>query len=342
MPIYNGANYIENTIPYILKYDSANFELVLIDDGSKDNSLAICMKYAKRDNRIKVINKQNGGIVDARNVGVSHASGEYVAFVDQDDYIELDTIMEALCSYKADVIIFSTVKDYGYKNEPCDTVHCTKIFNSKKEIFENCIWPMVYPAANKGDVSYYGHVWQGIYKRDIINRARIVFKKYVSIEDDFIFLLEFFLNSSSVALITNVGYRWVINLQSTTYKKVYINDMQNKCEEYYSYINGILSKSEFFDEECQEKFIQMTKQVLGVRLVINEGNSSSFLNSVQILRNYRKQNDKFFIKGYLGQGASRKSANILFCLLKANAVLTALLLQKLIIYIHKIKYKIIG
>lgn len=341
MPIYNGANYIENTIPYILQSKTTDFELVLINDGSKDNSLTICRKYAEKNSRIRVFDKQNGGIADARNFGIAHASGEYIAFVDQDDFIELQTLMEALYSYKEDVIIFSTVKDYGNKYEPCDTVHNISVLKDEREIFENCIWPMVYPTANKGNVSYFGHVWQGIYKREIIDRRNIQFKKYVSIEDDFVFLLEFFLNSTSVALITKVGYRWVINYRSTTYKKEYIEDMQNKSEKYYSHINDILSKSDFFNKEYQKKYIQMAKQVLGVRLVINEGNNNNFLNSLKVLRDYRKQNDEFFTAEYLGQGASRKSAKILFYLLKSNAVLAALLLQKIIIYVHKIKYRIV-
>ena len=335
MPIYNGSNYIDNTISYILESNIDDFELILINDGSKDDSLEICAKYAKKDSRVKIISKENGGIADARNCGIIHAKGEYIAFVDQDDYVELKVLMDAIGSYRQDIIIFSTVKDYGNKFEPCDTVKNTRVLTTKKEIFEDCIWPMVYQASNRGAVSYLGHVWQGLYKKNIVSSKGIKFKKYVSIEDDFIFLLEFLLNSESIALITDVGYRWVVNYKSTTYNKTYIEDMQNKCEKYYSHICNLLTKSDFFSAEYQEQYIQMSKQVLGVRLVINEGNSRNLVNSLKEIKKFRKLNRKVFKGKYLGKPDSRKSAITMFYLLKFNAVLIALLLQKVIIYVHK-------
>lgn len=338
MPVYNGASYIKKTIPYILS-NSHDFELLLVNDGSKDDSLNICKEFAKSDRRIKVINKHNGGIADARNYGLSKASGEYLAFVDQDDYIELDTIMGILSDHNEDIILFSTVKDYGSKKEPCDTVKERRFYNNKKDIFDNFIWPMVYPTANNGNVSYLGHVWQGIYKRNMITNAQISFKKFVSIEDDFIFLLEAFLASNSVKTNTSIGYRWVINLSSTTYKRNYIENMLDKCERYYSFTNTILRNSEFYNNDKISLYEKMSKQVLGVRLVINEGNNNDFHKSLNILKSYRKENQTVFSGNFLGEGAARKTAKYIFNLLKCNFVLGALVFQKIIILTKILKQK---
>lgn len=332
MPVYNGSSYIKKTIPYILN-NSSDFELLLVNDGSKDDSLKVCEEFAKNDRRVKVINKQNGGMADARNYGVSSASGEYLAFVDQDDYIELDTIMRILSIHNEDIIIFSTVKDYGIYFEACDTVKVNKRLDTKKEIFDYCIWPMVYPTANKGNVSYFGHVWQGIYKKRNINKASIKFKRFVSIEDDFLFLLEALLAAETVTLVPDIGYRWVINLQSTTYRKYYIYNMRRKCETYYSYTNDILKKSIYFTDDCYMQYNKMAKQVLGVRLVINEGNNKNFFESLKIVENYRKDNSQYFIGNYLGNETSRKSAKYIYLLLKMKLSFMAILFQRIIVFV---------
>lgn len=88
VPIYNVDNYLEKCIDSILNQALEEFELVLVNDGSTDNSGAICDKYSNKDERVKVIHKKNGGVSSARNVGIKNANGDYIGFVDPDDYID--------------------------------------------------------------------------------------------------------------------------------------------------------------------------------------------------------------------------------------------------------------
>ena len=88
VPIFNVENYLSKCIESIIKQTYRNLEIILVDDGSTDDSPIICDKYAKLDSRIKVIHKLNGGLSDARNCGMRIAQGRYIAFVDSDDYIE--------------------------------------------------------------------------------------------------------------------------------------------------------------------------------------------------------------------------------------------------------------
>ena len=92
VPVYNVEEYLDKCIESIINQTYKNLEIILVDDGSPDKSGAICDEYAKQDSRIKVIHKENGGLSDARNVGIKRAAGKYITFVDSDDYISLDYV----------------------------------------------------------------------------------------------------------------------------------------------------------------------------------------------------------------------------------------------------------
>ena len=89
VPVYNVEKYLSECIDSILAQTFRNFELILIDDGSKDKSGEICDGYALKESRIKVIHKENGGACTARNIGLANASGKYVSFVDSDDFMDI-------------------------------------------------------------------------------------------------------------------------------------------------------------------------------------------------------------------------------------------------------------
>ena len=113
VPVYNAEKYLQRCIDSILTQTFIDFELLLIDDGSKDKSGEICDEYANRDNRVKVFHKENGGASSARNLGLDYANGKYVVFVDSDDYISasyLDCFYQILLKYNdVDLIIQSPI-----------------------------------------------------------------------------------------------------------------------------------------------------------------------------------------------------------------------------------------
>jgi len=106
VPVYNVADYLERCLKSIIKQSYKNLEIILVDDGSTDCSGLICDEYARKDKRIKVIHKKNGGLSDARNAGLDMATGEYIMFIDSDDYIALDMtkfLYSSLVKNKADI-----------------------------------------------------------------------------------------------------------------------------------------------------------------------------------------------------------------------------------------------
>ena len=109
IPIYNAETYVSRCIESVLDQTYCNWQMILVDDGSKDKRLEICQKYADVDNRISVIHQENAGPGIARNTGIAKASGNYVVFIDSDDYIEKDYFL--LLSEHDEDVIFINVRD---------------------------------------------------------------------------------------------------------------------------------------------------------------------------------------------------------------------------------------
>lgn len=110
VPVYNVEKYLARCLDSIINQTYTNLEIILVDDGSKDSSGQICDEYAAKDQRIKVIHKQNGGLSSARNAGLDIASGSYIEFVDSDDWIDKDTVkenLELIINENSNVVFFN-------------------------------------------------------------------------------------------------------------------------------------------------------------------------------------------------------------------------------------------
>lgn len=107
VPFYNVENYIEKCIKSLINQTLEDIEIILVNDGSKDNSINIAKKYAEKyPEKIVYLEKENGGLGDARNYGIPYAKGEYIAFVDSDDYVEKDMYKEMLKKHKKKIVIW--------------------------------------------------------------------------------------------------------------------------------------------------------------------------------------------------------------------------------------------
>jgi len=114
VPIYNVEQYLTKCLESIVNQTYKNLEIILVDDGSNDNSPAICDEYAEKDSRVKVIHKVNGGLSDARNVGIQHSSGKYIAFIDSDDWIDANwckVLIGNLVQEQADISVSGIISE---------------------------------------------------------------------------------------------------------------------------------------------------------------------------------------------------------------------------------------
>lgn len=297
IPLYNGKQFIKETVDGLLKIKCKK-EIIIIDDGSKDGSYDYCQNLWKSNTDVKVFSKKNGGIVDARNFGMKKAKGKYLLFSDHDDVVYPDVVDEAVQNAEEkglDGIIWSTVRliNNGLYI-PCDTV------NEDCMVFEDEIENVFIPSMliNSGNkkVSYLGHVWAGIYKRDIIQKNNIFFKKFIDIEDDYLFVFDFLNEASRLMLMHKVGYAWRYNQKSETYRLKYIDHILVRYERFYEYLSQ-KSENHGISKDVLEKF-----EVYRVQntLVMTIENSYTCLNRSKeenvAIRAFYRQNEYYFKK----------------------------------------------
>ena len=181
VPVYNVETYLKNCIESILNQTFTDFELILVNDGSKDKSLEICKYYESIDNRIIIIDKTNEGVSSARNAGLDIAIGEYIGFVDSDDYIHpkmYENLYNQIKESKSDISVcgFEYVYNFNSKllNTTCNIKESQNIL-SNVEALEKL---------RGEDAIAFTVVWNKLYKKDIFNNLR--FKVGVKHEDEFI------------------------------------------------------------------------------------------------------------------------------------------------------------
>ena len=199
VPIYNVEKYLDRCVQSIVSQTYKNLEIILVDDGSPDNCPAICDKWAKKDNRIKVIHKENGGVSSAKNAGIGISCGEYFAFVDADDYIAPEMygkmIARALLE-NADVCgcNFETVDESGASgdNLPC---YCSGVFKGSE------VLPSYF-----SEESFLPSSVNKLYKREIAEKYGIRFDESLQIGEDFMFNYCFFKHSSCVCSMSDKLY----------------------------------------------------------------------------------------------------------------------------------------
>ena len=202
VPVYNAERYIENALHSVINQDENNFEIIVVNDGSTDNSLKIIKKIARSDERIKVYNQKNKGVSCARNLGLDKAKGKYILFLDSDDALPLDALSNYYRIFQAenaDIIEGNLVID-GEKHKYLKR-HRIKLFDHDRAIkyFLNC-------------KTISGYVGGKAYKRSILQNIRFIPSIYYG--EDGIFFLEALLKSYKLVYASFACYKYTIRLNS--------------------------------------------------------------------------------------------------------------------------------
>ncbi|MBR3654561.1 MAG: glycosyltransferase [Elusimicrobia bacterium] len=223
IPIYNIEQYLKQCVDSIVNQTYKNLEIILVDDGSADNSVRICDEYALKDNRIKVIHKQNAGVSAARNDGLNIAKGEYIAFVDGDDYIGLKTfedVLELLLNFDVDIVKYGAKTIYKRKEK-------NNIFGFEQKAYKENEKNNLLKCIIKND-GIDNFVSTCLFKKSIIETYNIRFSEKLCQGDDLCFLIKYLLCSNSIFLASNLFYyNYVQNYNSVTkrYSKRYVGDI---------------------------------------------------------------------------------------------------------------------
>lgn len=269
VPIYNVEKYLEQCIESLLNQSYKMLEIILVNDGSTDNSGILCDKFKKIDNRIKVIHKKNEGLGLARNTGMKYITGKYVTFMDSDDYADSNLIEELYRNLKennADTSIggFKRVKNSG-------EIIFKEIYDnftySDKEVQNILLKRMLGSSPEKSDAIRMS-VWNVLYSVDIIKKNNIVFpseREFIS--EDIVFDLDYYRFSNKVVVINTAAYNYRVNDFSLTRK--YQTDKFIKCKILY---NELLRKINLIYEDDSAIYRLQRQFFVNIRSCIQQEN----------------------------------------------------------------------
>ena len=220
IPIYNAERYLQECLESIRVQSYKDFEVILVDDGSTDSSASICKAFAESDNRFLYFYKENGGVSSARNAGLEKASGDWIAFIDADDWVSphyLQTLLEY--SPMADITFFGE-KTMSDNEETGKTVLSDRYCTDRQSI-EDTIYELKY--GKHGDV--FGWTWDKVFGADIIRKHNIRFSEKVSFREDEIFTLEYCRYVKSIRTISDVLYFYRVTSDGLTKKGLQKTDL---------------------------------------------------------------------------------------------------------------------
>ena len=245
MPVYNKEKYIKKAIESILNQTFKDWELLIIDDGSTDDSLAVCRTF--EDPRIHVISTENGGVSHARNIGVDKAQGEYLTFVDGDDYLAAD-YLEKLYIEPYDMIIGGLTKV-----DKAGKVLASVVPELEKEQRMEQTAPCFYK--EQMTTGIYGFVAGKMVKRSIVTQYQIRFDENIRLAEDYDFFLKIYAKIESIYFTKAAGYYYI---QETENSAIVLDD----------------SKIDFFTQiEIQRK----TRQFLEDKKCFHKENEAMYL-----------------------------------------------------------------
>lgn len=298
VPVYNVGEYLEICIDSILNQTFKDFELILVNDGSTDNSLKICNYYKNIDNRICIIDKKNGGLSSARNAGLDIAKGEYIGFIDSDDYIHpqmYELLYNQIIKNKADISMCDFKKVYEFDKKLLDSnfvlYNKTEILNNKEALFE---------LDGKDGVAYIV-ACNKLYKRELFKNIR--FKEEVIHEDEYIIhrllyevnklvymeeKLYFYLQRKGSIMDKKLGIDEVDYLLacSDRVRFFYEKDLIDLKEKYeYIYLSKVLENYCVLDKNYpnHKKLLTLKKDFRKLLKILLKSNNSSIKDKISLI-----------------------------------------------------------
>lgn len=211
IPVYKVEKYLDRCVESVVNQTYENIEIILVDDGSPDNCPAICDEWAKKDSRIKVIHKQNAGVSAARNSGMKIAAGEYIGFVDSDDYIEpemFEKLAAGISQSRADLAVCGFIK---YEKP----VSAEKDFDCTAEDSKVMLFGCDY---------YEGYIWNKLYSAKVIKENGIRFDITLRMCEDTLFNFDYLKCIKKVHICTYIGYYYYTREDSVMRVKPFQND----------------------------------------------------------------------------------------------------------------------
>lgn len=302
IPLYNGEKYIESTIKRVQASKYQKLEIIVVDDGSRDQGVEICRKLQKKDQRIFIYSKTNGGIDSARNYGAERAGGEFLCFCDQDDIVEnimYEKLINAVVESHSDFGMCGTGRYIDGKKSEFE-IFPTGIYEGE-DILSELLYPVLFNGYNVPlkmcSDKRYPTIWKCVFRKSFWDKSGFKFRTYINYEDDLLLLIEALTKAEKVVTIQEKGYYWRINLKSETYAGKYVNHIyykQRKCLE--DILNSLQKR------EIEDKVINLYQMVAWCRFYVE---SIHNLTSPQVTKD--KNNINKYFKENIYRGNFKKN-----------------------------------
>lgn len=307
VPVFKCEKFIEKCIISVLEQDYQNFELLLILDGEDDSSGAICQKYAQKDSRIRVVQNRHGGVSVARNCGINIANGEWIVFVDSDDWIEkkcLSKLVSISDCCLADIVICSYYVEIGKKIIPESFFNFSHHRFTKYEIDEllmNCMIPHGFGRLNIA--TNVGVPWAKLYRTKFIKDNNISFVPGLKRMQDMIFNLYAFISASKIVFNDVKLYHYVkhSNASTSLYRKDFSESIVQINRELIKFID--LYKKDNLKKVIYTKNILLIIEMIKLQYIPKEAHMKYIEKKIEIKEKLRdpilKESLKFYDKNFL-------------------------------------------
>lgn len=249
IPVYNGEKYLKACIDSIINQRYKDLEVIIVNDGSQDKTREICNAYLEKDKRIRLINKNNGGVSSARNKGIEVANGEYIIFLDSDDWVEKDFFekINYIHNKNIDLFIYGINKiNKSSRNRKIE--EGGRFLNLQTDIVEMIKSENINSPVNK------------IYKREIIIKNNILFYTELNLAEDFVFNIEYILCVSNIYKINDKIYNYRIN-QSNSLTTKYIDNKYQQLIQANNYAMKAIKNNKKFNSQITEQIIEILKWI---------------------------------------------------------------------------------
>jgi len=259
VPIYNVEKYLYKCLDSIVTQTLQNIEIICVNDGSTDSSLEILNQFAQKDNRIKIIDKPNGGLVSARKAGVNKAIGNYVGFVDSDDWIEKDfyeKMLNAQAQTGADVVASDCFLDFGENSSVVKNKFDADVYK-KDDFISNFLCTDTF-----FEYSLQPHIWSKLYRRELLVKIQNMVDERIMIGEDAAVVYPSVFEAESICITDICGYHYVQHTGSMT--KVSFSDERERIDLLIAHLTNFLQKYDV-DNKIMSQIEKYRKHLVFVR-----------------------------------------------------------------------------
>jgi glycosyltransferase involved in cell wall biosynthesis len=289
VPIYNMENYLQRCLDSLLSQTIKDLEILTVNDGSTDKSLEILQLYKAKDKRIKIINQSNAGVSAARNQGIQNAIGEYIGFVDPDDWVD-QNMYEDLISLanenKADVVMCSYVREFGTHSKAKDFNVPERIIYKNDEVKEKVLRRLVGPlneeVRNPELLDAWGTVWNKLYRADLLKTNGVLFTdlNVIGTNEDSLFNIHALYHAKTFVFLNKPYYHyWRLNTASVT--SGYKPNLMEQWFNLYSLIEQFLAEKQLHEHFYVALNNRKCMNIMGLGLnTISQNHHTSALNKI--------------------------------------------------------------